>query len=306
MFNVRNLKQSKEGWLNLAAPAKVNLMLSVHGRREDGFHELTSVIMALDFGDELELRLNRETTDTLVCDNSALPLGASNLVLQAARHFREATGRTESFDFSLKKRTPVGAGLGGGSSDGVAALKGMDRLLGTNFGGHQLRELAASLGSDCPFFVDAAPAVMTGRGESIEPLPNTVTDKISGQRLVLFRPDFGINTAWAYGKLAAMPEPYEPKAMAAARLSVFYGNGGLDELLFNSFEQAIGQKFLAIRCLLEILRSKGYRCLMSGSGSACFAIVDGDDEAADIKATCQESWGPNIFWVETSLAERSI
>lgn len=303
---MNNLKQGKEGWLNLAAPAKVNLMLSVHGRREDGFHELTSVIAAVDFGDELAIRLNDEAIDSLVCDHPALPLDASNLVLQAARRFREATGLTESFDFCLKKRTPVGAGLGGGSSDGVAALKGMDRLLGTKLGGDRLRALAATLGSDCPFFVDAAPAVMTGRGEHIEPLPGTAAAKISGQRLVLFRPDFGINTAWAYGELAAMAEPYERKDAAEARLSAFFGNGTLDGLLFNSFEQAIGQKYLAISSLLEILRSKGCRCLMSGSGSACFAIVKSDEEAADLKAICQDSWGTRIFWVETSLSEKNM
>lgn len=299
-------KQREVEFLKLMAPAKVNLMLSVHGRRADGFHELTSVVAALNFGDELELRLNGGKADTLECDGADIPADALNLVLQAAERFREACGRSEFFDFRLHKKTPVGAGLGGGSSDAVAALKGMDALLGTASGSEKLREIAASIGSDCPFFVDAAPSVMMGRGEFIELLADAAAVRLYGQRLVLFRPSFGINTGWAYSQLASMPELYEEKASADNRLEAFLEGGSLDDLLHNDFEVAVGRKFLAIPCLLEKLRSLGYKCMMSGSGSACFALVDDDKQAAELKEVCIECWGHDIFWVVTSLAERRI
>lgn len=299
-------KQKTDDWLRLEAPAKINLMLSVHGRREDDFHELTSMVAALGFGDELDLRVNGLEADTLVSDGAEVPLDGSNLVLRAARLFRERSGRSECFDFRLMKRIPVGAGLGGGSSDAVSALKGMDALLQTRMGGETLRELASSLGSDCPFFVDAAPAVMTGRGELLEAVDPAVSARLTGQRVVIFRPGFAVDTGWAYARLAVQPEFYEENTLAEARLSAFSAGGSWGDLLQNVFEAIVGQKFLALPCLLGKLRAQGVLCMMSGSGSACFALVASDEEAAALSETCRKAWGEDIFWVETSFAERKI
>lgn len=303
---VKESQERTDAWLKLSAPAKANLMLSLHGRRADGFHELTSLVAPLQFGDELELRVSDRETDTLVSEGSDVPLDDSNLVLQAARAFRRASGRSETFDFRLKKNIPVGAGLGGGSSDAVAALKGMNALLGTGMSKDQLRELAATLGSDCPFFVDATPARMCGRGEVIEPVDRLTVTRLAGQRLVLFRPDFGIDTGWAYRQLAASPGLYESKALADRRLQIYEEGGDLGDLLYNGFEGIVGRKFLAIPCLLEIFRARGYHCLMSGSGSACFGIVDGREQATEMHRICIDCWGESTFWVETSLAEQKM
>lgn len=304
--SVIDLRQSEDGWLGLRAPAKVNLMLSVHGRRADGFHELTSLVAPLAFGDELEIRVNGLQADTLASRGAEVPQDESNLVLRAARLFREQSGRSECFDFRLEKRIPVGAGLGGGSSDAVAALKGMDALLGTGLGGGELRALASSLGSDCPFFVDAAPVVMRGRGEVLEPLDPAASRRLSGQALVLFRPPFGVDTGWAYGRLASTPGLYESHAAAEGRLQAYYAGESWDQLLHNAFESIVGRKFLAIPCLLEILRERGFKCMMSGSGSACFALVDHHEQAGAINELGRACWGPGMFWVETSLADGKI
>lgn len=277
-------------------------MLSVHGRRADAFHELTSLAAPLEFCDELELRRNERQTDTLVSDGEEVPLDGSNLVLQAAERFREQSGRSETFDFRLQKRIPVGAGLGGGSSDAVAALKGMDALLQTRMGDGELRAIASSLGSDCPFFIDAVPAVMRGRGELLEAAAAAVSGRLRDKRVVLFRPPFGIATGWAYGRLASRPQLYESQASAQDRLQAFYEGGSLEELLYNVFEGVVGQKFLAIPCLLEKLRARGHKCMMSGSGSACFALVNNHEAAAAIKAICRSSWGEGTFLIETSFA----
>jgi len=303
---VNELIPDEAGRIRLQAPAKINLMLSVHGRREDGFHALTSLVVPLEFGDSMELRVNGGQADCLSSDGVAVPLDASNLVLRAARLFREHSVRTECFDFRLQKRIPVGAGLGGGSSDAVAALLGMDALLQTRMDGEALRALAAALGSDCPFFVDGVPAIMRGRGELLEPLTAAATARLGGQRVLLFRPDFGVETGWAYGQFAARPGSYEAPAVAEARWQAFAGGGMVADLLHNGFEAVVGRKFLAIPCLLEQLRAHGYPCLMSGSGSVCFALVNSAAEAAAVKALCLSCWGEGIFWVETSFAGRMI
>lgn len=281
-------------------------MLSVHGRRADGFHELTSLVAPLEFGDELEVRINEFASDTLVSEGSNVPMDDSNLVLQAARAFRRESGCGETFDFRLSKRIPVGAGLGGGSSDAVAALKGIDVLLGTKMSPGRLRDIAASLGSDCPFFVDAAPALMRGRGELVEPVDRAMASRLAGQRLVLFRPDFAVDTGWAYKQLAASPERYEAKALTDSRLRMHKEGGDLGDLMHNGFEEVVGRKFLAIPCLLDILRGRAYRSMMSGSGSACFALVDNSGQAAEIKQVCLNCWGESMFWVETSLSGQKM
>lgn len=297
-----NFKQSSDGWLRVEAPAKINLMLSVHGRRADGFHELTSMVAALDFGDELKLRLNGQAADSLENQGVGVPVDDSNLVLRAARLFREYSGRSECFDFRLRKRIPVGAGLGGGSSDAVAALKGMDALLGTRKGSEKLRALGALLGSDCPFFVDAEAVLMGGRGEKLARLDAQTVDRLSGQRVVIFRPSFAVDTGWAYRRLAACPEFYEEKSLAEARLVDFSSGGTWKNLLHNVFEGIVGEKFLALACLLGKLRAQGHLCMMSGSGSACFALVASDEELAAISITCRRAFGDGIFWVETFIA----
>jgi len=299
---VSNADADLEAWLKVDAPAKINLMLSVHGRRGDGFHALSSVVAAVDFGDILGARLNQESVDHLECDRGTVPVDGSNLVLKAAEAFRRATGYKRCFDFHLSKRVPVGAGLGGGSSDAVAALKVMDTLAATELGRQGMLELAAGLGSDCPFFVDAVPSLMRGRGEILEPLDKDSLERLRGQRLVLFRPDFGVETAWAYEQLAIWPERhYEAEASALARVDAFRHSGSYAELLHNVFESVVGWKYLAIPTLLEILRSAGCPSLMSGSGSCCFALLAAGEPARFVIETVRKSWGDGIFCVETSI-----
>lgn len=278
-------------------------MLSVHGKRADGFHALTSLVVALGFGDTLTIRLSG-VEDVLHCSDPVVPLGPENLVLKAAAAIRERLGRDVFFEFTLDKRIPVGAGLGGGSGNAAVALRGMNQLLGVPFSNPELHEIAAELGSDCPFFVESAPALMSGRGEVVEPLVASVAAGLRGKRLVLFRPDFPVETPWAYACLAAgAPETYEPVAKGAARIERYIQQGALADLLYNSFEVPVGQKYLAIPTLLEQLRDAGVACLMSGSGSCCFALLEKNGPAAvEIERIVRDAWGETVFWVETSIS----
>lgn len=277
-------------------------MLSVHGRRADGFHALTSLVVALEFGDTLTIRTS-ETADVLRCSDPAVPLGPENLVLKAAASFRERLGRAVHFEFDLDKRIPMGAGLGGGSGNAAVALRGMNQLSGEPFTSDVLCEMAAELGSDCPFFIEGSPAWMRGRGEVIEPLETALAERLRGTRLVLFRPDFGVETAGAYARLAAgSPGSYESEAAGMARLERLIETGVLGDVLYNSFEAPVGRKYLAISTLLARLRAAGVECLMSGSGSCCFALL-GENGAGskEIERIVRDAWGEAVFWVETSI-----
>jgi len=277
-------------------------MLSVHGRRADGFHALTSLVVALGFGDTLTVRTGG-TADVLRCSDPAVPLGPENLVLRAAAAFRARLGRAVHFEFDLDKRIPMGAGLGGGSGNAAVALCGMNQIAGEPFTNAVLCEIAADLGSDCPFFIEGQPAWMRGRGEVIEPLEAELAERLRGTRLVLFRPNFGVETAGAYGRLVeGAPDSYESETAGVGRLERYIASGTLGDVLFNSFEAPVGSKYLAISTLLEQLRASGVECLMSGSGSCCFALLGKDGaDAVGIEEIVRDAWGEAVFWVETSI-----
>lgn len=288
--------------VKLESPAKINLMLSVHGERGDGFHALTSVVVSLVFGDTLTVSINEAGVDCFNCSNSTVPTGGANLILQAADSFREELGESSYFDFDLDKHIPTGAGLGGGSSNAAVALCAMNQLAGNCMTKERLMAMAAQLGSDCPFFIDPMPATVSGRGEVLEALPDELAKSLRGQRVVLFRPDFAINTAMAYSRLIeSRPSAYESLELAANRLALFKDSGKLEGLLHNTFEEYMGLKYLAIPCLLAELRAAGFACLMSGSGSCCFALAQDAQEVSKIRCICEEAWGSSIFFVETSI-----
>lgn len=300
-LNVQSLSQANaQGWRSIDCPAKINLMLSVHNKREDGFHDLSSLVVPLQFGDRLALRPSQATIDTLECDQPGVPTDERNLVLRAAALFRQAARKQTRFVFRLEKRIPVAAGLGGGSSNGSAALVALNEWFQRPLRVDQLMTLAAKLGSDCPFFIEGAPAVVRGRGEHVEVLSPDLRSRLSGQKLVLAFPSFSVATAWAYGQLVAQSH-YEPVALAQSRLDRFYGGESVESLLFNSFEAPVGAKHLAISTFLETLRAEGANCLMSGSGSACFILLPGGIEGARFLKRCRACWGEEIFCVETSI-----
>ncbi|MDQ8193853.1 4-(cytidine 5'-diphospho)-2-C-methyl-D-erythritol kinase [Coraliomargarita sp. SDUM461004] len=288
--------------VTLHSPAKINLMLSVHGRRNDGFHGLTSLVVPIAFGDTLQVAIGEAGQDRLSCRDVSVPRGGQNLIIQAAAALRAASGRNVYFDIELNKQIPMGAGLGGGSSNASVALIAMNQLLDSPLCLDELSALAARLGSDCPFFLHSQPMVMTGRGEALTGLPGAVSQQLRGRTVLLFRPHFGIQTAWAYGKLVkAGGGSYEAEPLATQRLQQFYDSGRIDNLLYNSFERSVGSKYLAIACLLEELRCNGIACLMSGSGSCCFALPRNQVEQALIEEICQNAWGSDTFFIETSI-----
>lgn len=296
--------------LSVFAPAKINLFLAITGRRADGFHELVSVAAPVEFGDTL--RVEPAEDFSLACNDPAVPLDEGNLVLKAARAFRAATGWRGGARFSLEKRIPVGAGLGGGSSDAAATLRALNEMAGAPLGSVRLAEIAAQVGSDCALFLAGGPAVMRGRGERIEPLAAEAAARLRGRRVLIFKPDFGIATSWAYAQMAAKPETCLSVVEAEARIAAWRQDvrAPAEALCFNNMERVVFAKYLALPVLLEALHARfGLSPRMSGSGSACFALCDdatadsGPAEApvAAITAAIREAWGASAFVIETRL-----
>jgi 4-diphosphocytidyl-2-C-methyl-D-erythritol kinase len=289
------------------SPAKINLSLAITGRRADGFHELVSVVAPLAFGDTLHAELVSPEGGgfSLACAAEGVPIDGTNLVLRAAAKFAEAAGWRGGVRFTLEKRIPVGAGLGGGSSNAVAALLALARLSGLALPHATLDEIAAGLGSDCPLFLRAAPVLMRGRGERVEPLPPAAAARLRGRRVLVFKPGFGVSTPWAYQALAARPEWYADAAAHEAALAAWLADPAApaEHLLVNTLERPVFAKWPALPVLLAWLRERhGVEARMSGSGSACFALLAPDRDAAPLLATIREAWGAEAFAETTTLA----
>ena len=288
--------------LSLNSPAKLNLTLSVHAQRSDGYHCISSLVVALNFGDCLHISSNKSSKDQFSSNNPEVPTGENNLILKAASVFRSITGVGNFFDFELEKRIPIGAGLGGGSSNAAIALGGMNELSGSPLSGTELLKAAARIGSDCAFFINMLPANLSGRGEIIDLLPKDQSVKLSGQKILLFCPPFRVSTTWAYQHLIeANPPYYDSEKAHNARMDAFLASGSISELLSNTFEASVGSKYLAIPCLLEQLRIKGFPCSMTGSGSCCFALTKSQSDVEAVSNICRATWGNDIFLVETSI-----
>ncbi len=285
------------------SPCKINLMLAILGVRPDGFHELISIVAPTKFGDTLKAQISDKPADSLACNMEGIPLDSTNLVIKAAELFREATGRSEHFDFDLQKRVPAGAGLGGGSSNGAAALLAVNELCGNPLPMKKLSEIAAQMGSDCPLFLTNTPVVMRGRGERVFALRGEAREYIERLKLVIFKPDFSINTGWAYSQMKANPQDYMSENAAESALSEWLENPSISGLpLINNMQIEAFKKFPALQIVLDEIRTR-FRvpAMMSGSGSACFAIVNNleDDEIAELEKLVKNLLG------ETALVVRA-
>lgn len=283
--------------IELLSPAKINLYLAVTGRREDGFHSLISLVAPLTFGDRVTVSVEPgESGIELECSRAGIPLDKGNLAWRAASAFLEAFDIQASVRIGIDKKIPVGAGLGGGSSNAATMLLALTKLFEVA-DSKKVTKIAESLGSDCPLFLRSVPQVMRGRGEQLDSIGDNARASLARRQLVLFKPSFGIATPWAYRTLAADPSAYTKQEAAEAAIKSWKdGDVGLEGLLFNSFERAIGKKYGAIPLLLKRIRdSIGSACLMSGSGSCCYALAE-DSDVERIRALVVDCWGNNAFF----------
>lgn len=264
--------------VSVAAPAKVNLVLRILDRRPDGYHNLWSVMQTVDLKDEVVLRVGSQPGRIeLNCDQPDMPLGSDNLVCRAAALVLERARLDHGLTIDLHKRIPMGAGLGGGSSDAAATILGLNRLLDLGWSAQQMAEVGASLGSDIPFFFFAPCAKVGGRGDLVSPLD------LTGRRAVLLvNPGFGVETKWAYQTLAAArasaPALGKDLAELDRRQSISWD--ALRPLMGNDFEDVVFPHHPVLREIKETLLSHGAEsAFLSGTGATVFGIFESFSEA---------------------------
>lgn len=256
----------------VVAQAKINLLLRVLAREESGYHSIETVFLRLDLGDDVRVRIaNGRSLD---CSGPSMPatgLGPTekNLAYRAAAAYADATGWPNGFAIEIAKHIPVGGGLGGGSADAGAVLRALDALAPNPLGA-RLVEIAAPLGADVPFMaIDSPMALAWGHGERLFPL-----HALDARAIALVVPHFSVNTAEAYGWLAADRGRYVPEARVIAPDSVATWES-VAAIATNDFERVVAKRHPVIDTLVAGLVEQGALiAMMSGSGSTVFGIFD--------------------------------
>jgi 4-diphosphocytidyl-2-C-methyl-D-erythritol kinase len=278
--------------LEKKSPCKVNLLLNILGKRADGFHELETVMHPVNAFDELSFaRVTRGLN--LTCSDPSLPVDSGNLVHRAATAFFQKTEIRDGVKIHLEKKLPLAAGLGGGSANAAVTLLGLNELFGKPLSVSALHNIAASLGSDIPFFLQPKPALATGRGENIQSLE--FFPAMRGASFLLVHPGFGIATAWAYQNLARFPAALNGRPGRAQKLISLLQTGDLKRAsaeFYNSLEAPALEKFPVLAMYQEFFRENGAAAtLMSGSGSTTFAIVEGQSAAETLAEKFKSKFG---------------
>ncbi len=268
--------------LTLDGPAKLNLSLRILGKRPDGYHELETLMVTLP-GLADKLTVTPADAFSFTCDDLSLPTDGSNLVVKAVRAYEAVSGLPCPFHIHLEKHVPHGAGLGGGSSDAASTLLALNQLHGHTLVPETLAGIAASFGSDIPFFLTPGPSWCTGRGEIVRP-----AESFDPLPVLLFKPSFGVSTQDAYGRYASgaciTGINYQPQKCS-------FGN------LINDLERPVFAKhrFLAElrQWLLDHPATEG--ALMSGSGSTVFAILKDLSQAETVASEARTALDPSLW-----------
>ena len=270
--------------MQVFAPAKINLSLKILGRRDDGFHELETLIAPISLYDELRIEKKRPGNEIKFrCDDPSVPQDDDNLAVRAANAFFEATKIEPAISIELKKKIPHGAGLGGGSSDAASVLIALNELFNAKLSREALAEMAEPIGSDVPFFVFQSAALCKGHGETVTPV--NLKRQFS---ILLLKPAFAISTIWAYSRWQDSREipgvRYEAQQFA-------------DQTFVNDLERPVFAKFVFPAHLKMWLlgQSEVGAALMSGSGSTMFAVMHQDAHAENLAKRAKAALDPELW-----------
>ena len=261
--------------LQFKTPAKINLGLHIHKKREDGFHELETILQMVTWFDELQLEGTCEKVE-LFCDTPEIPNDETNLVVKAARllqkHF---PGRCAGVNITLKKSIPSGAGLGGGSGNAAGVLLALNHLWDLKISRKNLIALSGELGSDVPFFLISPCAIGTGKGEILEPIKNPINLYV-----LMIYPNLPISTPWVYGNLKLKLTKHKNNISILTNFLMRSDFAQLGAGLYNDLEPIVFKRYPEILEIKnELLRSGAGGALLSGSGSTVFGIFDNPDLA---------------------------
>ncbi|MDA0424961.1 4-(cytidine 5'-diphospho)-2-C-methyl-D-erythritol kinase [Stutzerimonas frequens] len=250
--------------LTLPAPAKLNLMLHITGRRADGYHELQTLFQFLDYGDELSFRLREDGQIRLLTELPGVDHD-SNLIVRAARMLQRESGCTLGADIQLTKRLPMGGGIGGGSSDAATTLLGLDHLWNTGLGEDRLAELGLSLGADVPVFVRGRAAFAEGVGERLQPVD------LAEPWFLVIAPQVSVSTA----EIFADPELTRNTPAITVR-SLLAGGG------HNDCQPVVEKRYPEVRNALSLL-NKFVQARMTGTGACVFGSFPNEGEADKVR-----------------------
>ena len=287
--------------LTAFSPAKINLYLRITSKRPDGYHDLETVMLPLDFGDEIVCQL-RPAGLSMECDNATLPTDDRNLALRAARQLADRCHVKQGAHIILRKRTPLAAGLGGGSSNAAVVLATLNKLWQLQAPAATLHELAAGMGSDINFFLAESTALCRGRGELVEPVPCRLSATV-----LLINPGFGISTKWAYeswAKAASGLTVAPPPVTLLTRALADDDLPGVAAALFNSLEAPSVGKFPVLELLKSALCKHGAAgAMMSGSGATVFGLFAKASDAVGAAAQISAEFGPSMWTSVTRVAK---
>ena len=265
--------------LSVKTPAKVNLFLDVVGKRKDGYHTIRTLFLKVGLFDTLYFQ-KQENGIKISCSGRPVPVDKSNLAYRAAELLQDACGTKQGVHIKIKKNIPISAGMGGGSSDAAAALRGLNRLWKLNLSDKVLMRLGARLGADVPFFLFPESAAWgTGRGDRLKPVE--IKKKFW---LVVVKPPIAVSTREAY---QALPGSLTKRKNDVKLLIYALNNFTLEKIgekLFNRLESVVFERYNSLARLKKRLSALGVKAvLMSGSGSVIFGLTANREEAKIIK-----------------------
>lgn len=271
--------------------AKLNLTLDVLGKREDGYHDLQSVMQTISIRDDIEIDIGTGKPWKLLCTDESIPTDEKNLAWKAAKVYCDAMGKDPNgLEIRITKRIPSGAGMGGGSADAAAVLRALNRHYGEPLSILALAELGAQVGSDVPFCTVCGTAMVEGRGERLRKLPD-MPECI----FVVCKPEFSVSTPELYKKIDETVIAHRPdnrameSALLAGDLELIAGN------LWNVFDPIVTQDHLELNYIKSICNTYGaMNQMMTGSGSAVFAIMPNFEYAAVLCSMLRENY-PHIY-----------
>jgi 4-diphosphocytidyl-2-C-methyl-D-erythritol kinase len=264
--------------LRFESPAKINLRLEILKKREDGYHEIRTILQKISLRDTLYFSLRREKGISIKADYPALPTGKSNLVYKAVQCMMKESGYRGGILVEIKKRIPLGAGLGGGSSNAATTLKAMDQLLNLKVSRKRLMEMGLEIGADVPFFFFGGAAVGSGIGERLRKIELPVL------WFVLIYPNFEVSTRWAYQNFVLTNERIHFNLQKFTKTPE-----GISRILLNHLEEVVSEKYPQIDNMKKILCSAGaLAALMTGSGPTVYGIFSDGKSATEAYARIKE------------------
>jgi len=273
--------------MQVLAPAKINLSLKIFGRRNDGFHELDTLIAPISLYDEISVDKVRPGEGIeFRCNDPSIPQSDDNLAVRAAKAFFEITKIDPAVFIELKKKIPQGAGLGGGSSDAASVLLALNQVFEAKLSREALGKMAEAIGSDVPFFLFQSAALCKGHGEMVTPIK--LKRKFS---ILLLKPAFAVSTGWAYSRWQDSREipgiRYEAQEFS-------------DQTFVNDLERPVFEKFVFLAQLKTWLlgQSEVGAALMSGSGSTMFAVMRENEDADSVANRAKAALDPEL-WTRT-------